>query len=79
VRLARAEAKQQIRDYELSVAEALEMEAFATAKVYDVLRAQRGWGHIKAHALLERFAIPEAGRCGDLSTRQREQIRWGLL
>lgn len=81
VRFARARVKRGIKAGGLSVADAMRLDAVAGMRVYDVLRAQRGWGCRKRAAkgaralnLLGGLGINPYRPVGELTDRQRGLI-----
>lgn len=83
-RFAAAEVKRKIRAGEMTVAQALASKKAESAKVVDLLTAQRRWGVVRAERALERAGeilwgaggarLTSARHVGDLSARARRAL-----
>jgi hypothetical protein len=87
IRLARAQAKRDIKAGELSIPEALEMDCVQSMTLFALLQAQMSWGSagtyrsegIKAKRLLSVLGISQSRIVRDLTERQREALRESTL
>lgn len=72
VRLALMHLKADLHAGRVTVPEALEMDDAQPMKVYDLLAAQRGWGPVKATAVMRDLGIGHGPRrrVRDLTSRQ---------
>ena len=74
LRLLRAQAKRQILQGTLSLADALGLECMASMTVEALLRAQYRCGVIRARKLLSALEISPTRRVEDLTGRQRSAL-----
>lgn len=78
VRLHRARVKRQLRAGRVSLADVLEDELWASAKVIDVLLALPKCGRVKAYQALSRAGISPSKSVGGMTARQRRAL-WEAL
>ena len=71
IRFARADAKKAIKNGDLSILDAIQLECCQTMRLYDLLRAQWHWGPTAAADRLSRLGIGFYRTCGELTDRQR--------
>jgi hypothetical protein len=56
IRVGRSIVKRKLRNREITLSEALREPCCATATIYSMLCAQRGWGDVRAHGFLSKLA-----------------------
>lgn len=74
VRIAIAELKVEVKAGDILMDDALEDERAQRMRIYDLLRAQEGWGEKKCTRLLRDLRISHTRRVEDLTTRERAVI-----
>lgn len=74
IRLARAQAKRDIRSGRKSIEQALRLSCVQSMKVWDLLCAQYRWGEHKARVVMESAGVGAHCLVGDLTKRQRTLI-----
>jgi hypothetical protein len=76
IRFYRAEIKRQIRAGNLTVAVVLMDDSgnLESMRLTELLRAQKGWGLIRAEKFCGLVKIDPAITVGDMSTRQRDLV-----
>jgi hypothetical protein len=74
VRQRNAEIKRQIRDGDLTVAEALYQEDIGSMKVANLIAAKEWFGPTKTRKLLAFIGASRALRVADLTDRQRDLL-----
>lgn len=74
IRLARAQAKRDVRAGRKSIEQALRLSCVQSMKVWDLLCAQYRWGEHKARMVMESAGVGAHCLVGDLTKRQRTLI-----
>lgn len=77
-RIHRANLRRQINEGKLTVPQVLAEvpEYVETMTVYDLLRCQLRWGHIRTAGFLSRVGLREGKAVGSLTDRQRDLLAY---
>lgn len=76
-RSAMCEIKLLLASRMVTLEQAIGDERARSLPIYNLLKAQPGWGPRKVRSLLHRLQIVEMKKCGELTPRQRAAITEG--